>query len=49
MTIKRIEYMCKYCGRKEVKTSLQGRPMLGTCTRRNGNGPHVWIKNRELS
>ena len=32
--IKKIEYMCSYCGKKEIKTNLQGRPMPGKCSRR---------------
>lgn len=47
-TIKKIEYMCRYCGTKEIKTNLQGRPMPGRCPRKSGDKPHSWVKNREL-
>ncbi len=46
--IRRIEYMCSYCGKKEIKTTLQGRPMPGKCPRKEGNKPHSWRKNREM-
>ena len=40
---------CKrYCGKKEIKTNLQGRPMPGRCPRKSGDKPHSWVKNREL-
>lgn len=48
MKIKRIEYICTYCGKKEIKTSLQGRPMPGKCPRKQGDKPHTWRKNRDL-
>lgn len=43
-----VEYMCTYCGRKEVKLKTNGRPMPGKCSRRSGNMPHRWVKNREV-
>ena len=46
--IKKIEYMCRYCGKKEIRTNLQGHPMPGTCPRKTGNKPHSWIRNREM-
>lgn len=46
--IVKIEYMCSYCGKKEIKTSLQGRPMPGKCPRRQGDKPHIWRINRKL-
>lgn len=46
--IKRIEYMCSYCGKKEIKSDLQGRPMPGKCPRKQGDKPHSWRKNRVI-
>lgn len=42
-----IEYMCTYCGRKQVQGASMGRPQPGICPRRNGSAPHSWVKNRE--
>lgn len=46
--IKKIEYICSYCGKKEIRTNLQGRPMPGRCPRKQGDKPHSWRKNRVL-
>lgn len=46
--IKKIEYMCSYCGKKVVKMSIQGRPLPGRCPRKQGDKPHSWRKNRDL-
>lgn len=46
---KRVEYMCSYCGKKEIRLKSIGRPMPGKCPRRNGDMPHRWIVNRTLS
>ena len=46
--IKKIEYICTCCGKKEIKTNLQGRPMPGKCPRKEGDKPHSWRKNREF-
>ena len=45
--LKRIEYTCRYCGKKDLKTNRSGRPMPGKCPRRGANQPHSWVKNRE--
>ena len=45
---KRFEYMCTHCGKKENRSENAGRPMPGRCPRRDGNQPHVWVKNRQL-
>ena len=42
-----IQYMCRYCGKKETKSKNSGRPMPGKCPRRNGDQPHSWVKNKE--
>ena len=42
-----IEYMCTYCGIKETRTQISGRPKPGQCRLRK-NLPHRWVKNREL-
>ena len=38
-TIRYIEYMCRYCGKRERKGKEFGRPSPGKCPRRN-NMPH---------
>ena len=43
-----IEYMCRLCGIKSIKKKSHGRPLPGTCPRRKTDGPHSWVKNREL-
>lgn len=43
-----IEYMCSYCGKKERKMPIMGRPMPGICSRRGKNMPHRWIINRKI-
>lgn len=40
-----IEWMCTQCGRKERRSISTGRPMPGTCSKKNGK-PHSWVKNR---
>ena len=47
-TIKKIEWMCVYCGKKQILTNLQGRPMPGKCPRKTDNKPHSWRRNREM-
>lgn len=44
--MKRVEYMCSYCGKKQVLNETQGRPMPGKCPRKQGDKPHSWRKNR---
>ena len=46
---KRIEFICSYCGRKEIKSETSGRPMPGRCPRKQGDKPHSWRKNRTLT
>ena len=41
-----IEWMCRNCGKKELRGKTAGRPQPGKCPRKNG-GPHSWVKNRE--
>ena len=49
MGYKRIEYMCGYCGKKEIRNTSMGRPLQGKCHRKKGNKKHTWIINRHLS
>ncbi len=44
------EWMCVNCGRKNRVSINQGRPAPGNCPRsmRAQNGPHRWVKNRNL-
>lgn len=49
----RIEYMCRYCGQKIVKTDTTGRPAPGCCSKRpktssGAKQPHSWIVNRRM-
>lgn len=43
------EFMCKYCGKKEIRMESMGRPKPGKCPRRNGDMPHSWVVNRKLN
>ncbi len=45
---KTYEWMCKYCGCKELRNETLGRPMPKNCPRRKGDQPHVWVKNRTI-
>lgn len=47
-TIKRVEYMCSYCGIKKISTI--GRPQPGICTRKGKTKdgrtkPHTWVRS----
>lgn len=48
--MEKIEYMCKYCGRKTTRPANMGMPQPGICNKRpkfNGKPlPHEWIVNR---
>ena len=46
--IKKIEWICAYCGKRLILTNLQGRPQPGKCQRKEGNKPHSWRKNRVM-
>ena len=37
MAIKRIEYMCSHCGKKETRFVSMGKPQPGKCPRRQGD------------
>ena len=41
------EYMCTYCGTKQIRGQGAGRPMHGVCTRRNTGQHHRWLVNRK--
>ena len=48
MGIGHIEYMCSWCGKRELRSANAGRPSPGNCPRkpkdRNGKlKPHTWI------
>lgn len=49
MADKRIEFMCSYCGKKEIRNTSMGRPLPGRCPRKAGNKPHSWVINRRLN
>lgn len=46
MVMKRIEYMCSYCGKKRIRTEREGRPEPERCPRKQGDKPHSWRRNR---
>ncbi len=43
-----IEYMCRFCGKKQMSFQSRGRPEPGHCPRnpRKSGGPHSWSVNR---
>ena len=47
--VKRIEYMCQICGKKEVKHPNFGRPKPDKCSKNRITGTHVWEENRIMS
>ena len=48
MRVKKIEYICTYCGKKTIRSEMIGRPEPGKCPRKTGDRPHTWQKNRVL-
>jgi len=48
----RVEYMCKYCGQKSIRTLQMGRPLPGNCSRKpkrmGKSQPHSWVINRKM-
>lgn len=42
-----VEYMCTYCGTKQVRLKNFGRPQPGVCPRRIKGMPHRWVINRK--
>lgn len=53
MSTGHIEYMCSWCGKKELRSVMAGRPSPGNCPRkpkdRNGKmKPHTWRINKRL-
>lgn len=45
---RQIEYICSYCGRKEVRPATTGKPALGKCPRKQGDKPHTWTVNKKM-
>ena len=50
---KKVEYMCSYCGTKQIKPATAGRPLPGSCRAKakSKDGkmkPHSWVKNRVI-
>ena len=46
-------YQCVYCGKTELRSPMQGRPMPGYCPRRgemrDGKPyPHRWVISRKI-
>ena len=48
-TIKKIEYICTYCGKRVMKAQNMGRPDPGKCPRKKGDKPHTWRINRKVN
>lgn len=49
----RVEYMCSYCGRKETRGIMMGRPTPGECLRKGKTAfgkskPHSWRINKKF-
>lgn len=49
----RIEYMCSYCGTKQIRGIATGKPQPGICHRKGKTSdgkskPHTWIINRKI-
>ena len=52
-TVKAVEYICSYCGRKVMQGVMSGRPTPGYCPRKTKNAdgsmkPHSWRVNRKF-
>lgn len=45
--IRTIQYMCRYCGKKQTRSANAGKPSPDTCPRKQNGGPHTWIINRQ--
>ena len=43
-----IEYMCSYCGIKNLRGITAGKPKPGKCARRKGDMPHRWVINKKI-
>lgn len=41
------EYMCTYCGAKQIKGPNSGRPLPGICPKRKNRQPHRWVVSRK--
>jgi len=49
--VKFKEYMCTWCGKKERRSSIAGRPAPGVCPKRSTSDrkrPHVWVVNKTI-
>lgn len=42
-----IEYMCRWCGTKQLRGKDAGRPRPGKCPRKKGDQPHTWVINKK--
>lgn len=50
---KKVEYMCSWCGRREIRFVIMGRPSPGSCPRKNKTRdgkmrPHTWVVSRRF-
>lgn len=45
---KKIEYMCRHCGKKQIMGDNMGKPIPGVCPKRTSGMPHSWIINKKF-
>lgn len=51
-TVKYIQYMCSWCGKRVMRGATTGRPDPGQCPRKNKtkdgrSKPHTWVINKK--
>lgn len=51
-TVKHVEYICSYCGKRVTRLSSLPKPLPGVCTAKGKNRsglsrPHSWIIYRK--
>lgn len=52
MKLTKVEFMCTWCGRKETRSAIMGRPLPGACLKKpkskdGKSKPHTWVVNRK--
>lgn len=48
-----VEYICSYCGKRETRSAMSGRPWPGNCPRKpvgkdGSMKPHSWRISRKI-
>lgn len=41
---KYVEWKCKYCGKRERRLDIQGKPKFNLCEARDFDEPHYWVE-----